>query len=281
MEFPFAFERRLLNIPYRGESVLVATHVYALDRSEPAPLVVLSGGVDTWKMELHRLAVQLMRWGKFRVVVMDMPGTGESPVFLKPDAELLYKGVIDYWKNQTKLRPPRIGIVGMSFGGHWALKLALQGEVDACVSIGGPAGITMADGLFLTSLPYGMSGILANAMGYGKMPLPDEAREHYARFSLQRQGLLDSPRLPPTLVVNGDQDPYVSLDDSLAFENIENADVWLVKGTGHCAEEALPRLMPGIIGWLQQELHADNQWQHRVLATVGRWMRPTLRPPGK
>ncbi|WP_158104713.1 MULTISPECIES: hypothetical protein [Streptomyces] len=30
--------------------------------------------------------------------------------------------------------------LGLSFGGHWAVKLAVRGVVDAAVNIGGPTG---------------------------------------------------------------------------------------------------------------------------------------------
>jgi hypothetical protein len=69
-------------------------HLYAPTADDARPLVLLSGGVDTGKMELNRLACLLARIGRFRVAAIDMPGTGESRMALTADAENIYQELL-------------------------------------------------------------------------------------------------------------------------------------------------------------------------------------------
>ena len=149
--FPVAFQRQVL----ATERGAVPVHLYArradaFTRREGAaapPLLLVTGGVDTYKVELHRLAVALARLTGALVCAFDMPGTGESPGPLSSDGERVHLGVIDALR--AELSPPHVSLIGLSFGGHWAAKLALLGKVDCAVDVGGPVGATPLDAAFL------------------------------------------------------------------------------------------------------------------------------------
>lgn len=265
--FPCHFERAEIQVNYRGSKIPVVVHLFERGRRKSTPLVCLTGGVDTLKMELHRLAIALAIFGGFRVAVMDMPGTGESTVSLQPDADVIYRGVIEELKSDHS----KTAIIGISFGGHWAAKLALSGGIDAAVDIGGPIGFASADAAFLTSLPNGMTGIVANAMGLDHMPSNEEATFLLSSFSLREQGLLDQSPHCRLLVVNGNKDPYISIADTLGFVNARNTSVWLVKDASHCAAEHFGRIFLSTIAWLRVELHGRsffNTALHKMSHTV-------------
>src|SRR5262249_12244297 len=153
-------------------------------------VIVLSGGVDTFKVELHRLAVVLCRLVGARVAAIDMPGTGETEGPLHPSSNRVYEQVLDAVAAGENVKR---GVFGISFGGHWAATLALTGRVDAAIDLGGPVGSVPLDGEYVQRLPNGMTGIVANAMGLDALPSREDTERLIADFSLRRQGLLDEP----------------------------------------------------------------------------------------
>ena len=195
---PVHFERLQL-APPSAMGLSVPVHLYAPKASREQPLVLLTGGVDTGKIELHRLAYLLARFGRFRVVAIDMPGTGESRMALTANSDSIYQELL------AMLAPtgPK-ALFGISFGGHWAAKLALLGAVDAAIDLGGPVVVFDAGTAFMQALPNGMAGIMANACGLSSMPNEEETEKLVHPFSLRRQGLLEGNACAPMLVINGE-----------------------------------------------------------------------------
>lgn len=250
--FPVHFER--VDVHGAGDSNLsLPVHVYRPKKNGAYPLVCLTGGVDTGKMELHRLAVALSLIGRFTVVAMDMPGTGETDTPLQADCDSVYRSVLAHFDTRNGK-----AIVGISFGGHWAAKLALQGDVDAAIDWGGPIGAHERDTNLALRLPNGMTGIVANAARLGGMPDLDGAQRLLDMFSLEKQGLLNRADCARLLAVNGSADPYIPVADVEVFRRYPSAEVWLLDGLGHCAAEATGRVVPGMIVWLHRALHGES-----------------------
>jgi esterase FrsA len=254
--FSTPFERRSVSVLGAAGAtgpVDVPVHLFGPRRTKSAPLVLLSGGVDTGKMELHRLAIGLALSG-LRVAAIDMPGTGETAGPLSPGSHGVYVQVLDALSRDGS-RPLKRGILGISFGGHWAAKLALLGVVDAAVDVGGPIGAEPADGASILRLPRGMPGILANALGMDGLPTADEAVPMMNAFSLREQGLLGPGRLRvPLLVLNGANDPYVPQTDTSVFRQYPAADVFLLEGADHCAADRFLRVAPALVVWIRMQL---------------------------
>ncbi|MBV8048491.1 MAG: alpha/beta fold hydrolase [Paludibacterium sp.] len=251
-EFPCRFERKSLDIRTAAGPSQIMAHLFepAAPARRPRPLLCLSGGVYIGKFELHQLAVALARYGGLRVCALDMPGTGETTLPLEPDSQEVYRQVID------QLRDPsaRTGMLGISIGGHWAAKLAMQGAVDAAVDIGGPVGFDTQPGSSPLTLNNALTGTIANAMQLSAMPDEAQANQLTQEFSLAHQGLLIAPPKAKLLVINGRNDPYVGLQDTQGFAGLANAEVWLIEHAGHCAAEQFVRLVPGILLWLRRHL---------------------------
>ncbi|MBF8185021.1 alpha/beta hydrolase [Nonomuraea sp. K274] len=244
-----AFERWVCEVPYRSGTTPVPVHLY---RGDSRSLLVMSGGVDTWKVEVHRTALAAARG--MTVAVLDMPGTGESEVPLAADADVILAGAVE--RIAGHVGAGRTAFVGLSFGGHWAAKLALTGRVHAAVDIGGPVGAA-GHTVDLSTLPNGMPGIVGHALGLAALPTADDADRFAADFSLRRQGLLDDPLPVPLLAVNGTADPYLPAEDTAVFHGDPNATAWLVPGAGHCASEHLATLLPAALAWLRFQLERD------------------------
>jgi len=58
--FPVKFERRMLAIPYQGGTVSTPVHLFSVTgQYASAPVLIYTGGVDTFKMGLHPVYVTL------------------------------------------------------------------------------------------------------------------------------------------------------------------------------------------------------------------------------
>ena len=73
------YERRILQLPYRGATTPVPVHLLsAAGDCAQAPVLLFSGGLDSWKMDLHALAVGFALGAGVTVMAFDHPGTGED-----------------------------------------------------------------------------------------------------------------------------------------------------------------------------------------------------------
>ncbi|WP_243789301.1 alpha/beta hydrolase [Saccharopolyspora gloriosae] len=273
---PVTFRRYLLDVPYRRQHTRVAAHIYRRPRAVSDQLLLLCGGVDTWKVELHRMALLISLISGLTVAAIDMPGTGESRVPLAADSDLLLAATARQLADLT--RCSKTALLGLSFGGHWAAKLALTGRVDAAIDFGGPIGAN-GTAVDVLGLPHGMAGVIGNALDLPALPGRADADRFSLDFSLRRQGLLSSTSPSPLLAINGTGDPYVPLRDTIALADRPAAEVWLVPGTGHCARERLPRVLPPAIGWLLAELSPRSVRRQLVARTLRAALGDTVTGP--
>jgi esterase FrsA len=134
--FPLHFERRTVTVPYRGSLVGVPVHLFtAADAYSSLPALVLSGGVDTWKMDLHSWCIAFAKQAGVSVLAFDHPGTGETQVPLNTDADEIIRGLVG---EARKLGNGKVAHMGVSFGGNFAAMSGLSGIVDAAIVLGGP-----------------------------------------------------------------------------------------------------------------------------------------------
>ncbi|MGI5350852.1 alpha/beta hydrolase [Streptomyces sp. CA-250714] len=260
--FPIRFERRTLDLPLNDGPLPLPVHLMARRGRRRPGVVVISGGVDTWKVELHRMAVATALATGLLVMVIDMPGTGECPLPLTADSDRVLAALVALIRRQRPGEP--VAYLGVSFGGHWAVKLAMQGVVDAAVSLGAPTGA--AGETDVLALPYGMPGIIANALHLEAEPDAATAADLFTRFSLRDQGLLDTPGGAPLLAVNGDEDQYIPRGDTTALASRPGTTVWLVRGATHCAVERVRPVLLGVWGWLLPRLGAAPAGAETLLA---------------
>ena len=236
--------REVIAVPYRSGTTAVLVHRYQCRR--PHAVLCLTGGVDTWKVELHRMAAALRTMARIDVVIFDMPGTGESEVPLAGDAETIYRGVVDAVRTQGL----PVGVMGMSFAGLWAAKLALEGGVDFAIDVGGPVGASERDAGELLALPNGMPGIVAHALWLDDLPVAADLPGILDRFSLRDELARTTSLRAPLLVVNGTEDQYIPRIDLEVFRRFSEATVWPVEGATHCAVERIVPVMIGITAWI-------------------------------
>jgi len=248
-EFGVRFERRMLNLPTRSGAVVLPVHLYAAaDTFKASPVLMISAGVDTAKMDIHNWLVTFATRAGVTVLAFDMPGTAENPVPLGPAADSLVQSLV------TAARGIGNGLVahmGISFGGNFAAMTGLSGIVDAAIDLGGPVEAAFHPER-LRNLPYGMADIVGNALGFDHPVTVDELSS--AARSLVRTELLKQQGNTAMLVVNGADDYFVPADDTRIFAGRPGVTVDLLPGTGHCAMSKAAEVLPRLIGWLRNQL---------------------------
>jgi esterase FrsA len=212
-------------------------------------VLLASGGVDSWKMDMHNMFVLAAATAEVRVIAFDIAGTGESAVPMTPDggAEIV-RGLI------AEARTLGNGIVihlGISMGGHYSARSGLAGEVDAAIVLGGP--VEDAFNRDISKAQFGMDGIIGNALGFDQRPSAEELATMFGAFSLRP--LLDQDTNTPMLVLNGADDVHVPQHDTLVFEGRRDTEVHLIPDTGHCATSKFPEAAGYMFSWLQRTLN--------------------------
>jgi esterase FrsA len=247
-DFPVAFERRIITVPYRDDTVEVPVHLYSADGNYAnRPVLIASGGVDTWKMDIHPWWVGFTQGAGVTTLAFDHPGTGETTIPLDKHADEVIRGIADYAR---KLGDGRVAHLGVSFGGNFVAMSGLSGIVDAAIDLGGPV-VDSFKPENAKNLPFGMHDILGNAMHWDHSPTLDELGAGLEQLS--RKDLLAEHRNSAMLVVNGADDYFVPQSDTLVFQGRPNTEVHLIEGTGHCAMSKAPQVIPMLIGWLRAQ----------------------------
>jgi esterase FrsA len=180
----------------------------------PRPLVVLWGGIDVWKsdLEMHSQSAALLRRG-IATLALDMPGTGECPIPVSVDAERVLLAAIDAARADTRIDADRVGCYGLSFGGHWAVKLALQHpEWAGAVQVGGPIHHSF-QGAWVSGLPLGTRLALGRVLGLEPGTPLDVLVARLGALSLVTQGLLPTQHHAALLSVNGADDELVPISE--------------------------------------------------------------------
>jgi esterase FrsA len=251
--FGMAFERRIVHLPYRGATMAVPVHLLSAagDYSQE-PVLLFSGGLDTWKMDLHLLAAAFARGARVTVMAFDQPGTGETQAPLDAYADEVIQGLI---AEARRLGNGTAAHFGLSFGGNFAAMSGLSAAVDAAIDLGGPVQASFEAGN-IQHLMFGMADIAGNAYGF-TVP-PTLAQQAAACRPFNRGALLRQHRNAPMLVINGADDVHVVQADTLAFRGRPGTEIILVPGTGHCAASKLPQIIPVMIGWLRARLAASQ-----------------------
>lgn len=216
------------------------------------PVVITWGGIDLWKEETYLRTAGLRARGVATIHV-DMPGVGESPVHAGIGAERMWDPVFD-WIDASDLDSERVGLLGQSFGGYWATKLAHthRSRVRAAVNWGGGIHRTFqtewqerarAAAAFILDLGA------ARARIFGGRTL-DDYIARCPELSLLEQGVLELP-CSPLLLIDGKDDLQTDATDILlALEHGDPKTARLLPG-GHLGAGPVEAM---VFDWLESQL---------------------------
>tara|TARA_B110000259_G_scaffold188438_1_gene247426 strand:+ start:2552 stop:3790 length:1239 start_codon:yes stop_codon:yes gene_type:complete len=247
----------LVRVPLEGKQII--GNLYKPNDYRPKkryPLVVISGGIDTWKNELWP-TVAAMLAQNFLVFAMDMPGTGESEWKIDANSERIYKAAVEYLKHRPDVDSDKMAVFLRSFAGHFAVKLALTyPDIKAAVNVAGP--ITFGDGE-LWPLPEFMLRTVGAGFGIPQTEFDVLERgteilsEQVSSLSLRAQGLMKETKgQAHLLTINGTKDQLVPTDEifALSLSGVKQ-ELWLYPDDGHCAGKNAKYYLPKSATWLK------------------------------
>ncbi len=259
--FNHAFE--VQPIPFENSQIVV--HLHRPNAARP-PLVLFTGGTDWWKAGYHPLITQLVDRG-LAVAAFDLPGTGESTAWsLGADGGSLHRRVLEFLAHTGRFDNDRIGLIGVSFGGHYAVRLAAtEPRLAAVVNFCGPVQRVFH------APPEVMARVLASPEG-GTIRAarrasgldgsnPSDRQRLIDRFDLMQQGLLGGGQRieMPILSVNGTRDRLAPIEDlELVKRSAAQGELWLLGTSGHCAGEYTRIVWPQVFDWLIEKLNRSH-----------------------
>ncbi|MES3150809.1 alpha/beta hydrolase family protein [Sphingomonas faeni] len=241
-----------ISVPFEGgEVVFLYRRPAGIERP---PVIMMWGGVDAWKEQMTAASDLALAQG-VATIALDGPGTGESPVKGTPDADRQFLPVMDWAAAQTDLAATKVGLLGRSFGGYWATKLAhvVPDRIAGAVNWGGGAHF-MFQREWIERSRHPDSYLMELVETRMRMLGVDDEEgyaEAFARLSLLDQGLLDH-RCAPMLLTNGRGDTQCPVADiDLLVGHGTPKAVRMFPG-GHMG--ITPQTMPTIIDWLVERV---------------------------
>lgn len=250
-DLPVAFERRVLRVPFGASETDVPVHLFsAAEELTDAPVVLASGGVDTWKIDLHATWVEIALRTGATVLAFDIPGTGETEAAFSMASTELIDGIA---AAARALGDGRVFHLGISMGGYFSAYSGLRGVVDASVVCGGPVEATFAPG---KNWEAGMADIIGNVLGFDHSPDQAELDERLGALSLRP--LFDEDSMTPMFVINGVEDIHVPQHDTLVFRGRRNTEVEMMEGTGHCAVSKWDEMLEKVLAWLSGQISSEG-----------------------
>jgi esterase FrsA len=231
----------VVRVPFEGKEIIGYLQ-FPRGVRKPAPVVMSLGGLDSYKeYVVEQYGPDYLAAG-LAYLALDMPGTGDAPIKIDVGAERMYSRVIDHLIARGDIDPKRIGFQGVSWGGHWASRVAYveQARLRAVVNWAGPT-----HGYFqrewqlkaLGTREYLFDLFPARAGVYGANTL-EEFLAYGPRMSLKDGGFVGKPAAP-MLLVNGERDSQVPIDDLyMELRTGTPKEAWVNPQGGHIGRGA-------------------------------------------
>src|SRR5256885_2879152 len=135
----FDFPGEHVAIPYEGSATMYGILRKPWHTPKP-PVVILVPGLDSVKEELHSYGDDFLRRG-MAVLAIDGPGQGEMEFehAMRFDYEVPIKYAIDYLEGRPDMDARRVGLMGVSLGGYYAVRAtAFEHRLKATIENCGP-----------------------------------------------------------------------------------------------------------------------------------------------
>ena len=241
-----------VEVPFGDAKIPI--YVRVPQNGQKHPIVINFGGIDSFKAESYEYDEGLQKLG-MSTCAMDMPGVGECPIKASPTAESLFSAVIEYLAKRPDVDAKRIAIMGRSFGGYWAAKMAhVEAQrLRASVVWGGGVHYFFQEDWLRESTnaeSYLMDHDIARCRLFGVNNV-DALVKPWSALSLKDQGWLDKPSCP-MLMVNGKNDLQTPIDDLYILLEYGMPKSARVFPGGHMGQT--PQTFPTIVNWLHNEL---------------------------
>ncbi len=253
-----------IEIPFEGTRVV--GYLQMPSGTVRPPVVMHWGGVDGWKEDRRQASKAFHREG-LATFAIDMPGTGENPV-LGDDlrAERTFSVALDHLAKRSDVDGSRIAVMGASFGGYWASKVAYVEceRLKGAVNWGGGVHLTFQEEWLRPAFTQrasqyllGPASLLEARAYMFRVETLEEVLSLAPILSLKDQGYLDKPNAP-LLLVNGKKDDQHPIEDFyLLMEHGNPKEVRIYPEGGHMGR-------------------GSGKPNHHVLELIARWVKCKL-----
>ncbi|MBX7453510.1 alpha/beta hydrolase [Mycolicibacterium sp. 3033] len=212
----------------------------------PHPVVLATNGLEG---TIQELAVALLRYRSagLATFLMEMPGSYAYTEPMSVGSEAIYRAVIDRLVADDRLDPDRIAIVGVSFGGYWAARMAAADSRLACaVACGAPThhsfhgGFGMPDVIIhALAQTLGVTNPIALVRALRRLSI----RDRYADITI------------PLLAINGSHDTLLSTQDTVDLADAAtDATLLIYPDDDHCAMGHYRQWLDYSQSWLRERL---------------------------
>lgn len=239
---PLGFDVERSFVETEGERV----EVYGLfpRGASRLPAMLCSNGLEG---AIQELAIPLLRVesAPAAAFIMEMPGTYayQHPMSRDRTPEI-YSAVISHIASHPRVDPGRIGMFGLSFGGHWSTRMALEdSRLKAVISNGPPLRIAFGV-LAAFGMPQCMVEILTAVAGARSVLTLAPTLQKLA-FSESEYVKIDVP----ILCINGDHDTLVPTKDTTDLAQLAPKAELRLYPDDHCAMGHVPEWLAASIEW--------------------------------
>jgi pimeloyl-ACP methyl ester carboxylesterase len=256
-----------VRIPFEGKEIVGYLRL-PKGAGEPVPVLLAISGLDSRKEDMSMNYGAILQYG-IGFLAIDSPGTGQAPIQAGENSERMFSRAIDYLLTRPEVDKARIAVVGQSFGGYWATKLAIveHDRLRAVVAQSPPVDAAFQRDYVLNKLHgnreylFGMVSAMEAILDNAKSET--DVAEMFPKLSLVKQGLIGKPTAP-MLIVAGVLDTQVPVAD--AYLLLNNGDVpkeaWINPKGGHLGRQV--KVYPDpvilrkvIVPWLGRKLEME------------------------
>jgi dienelactone hydrolase len=256
-----------VRIPFEGKEIVGYLRL-PKGAGEPVPVLLAISGLDSRKEDMSMNYGAILQYG-IGFLAIDSPGTGQAPIQAGENSERMFSRAIDYLLTRPEVDKARIAVVGQSFGGYWAAKLAIveHDRLRAVVAQSPPVDAAFQRDYVLNKLHgnreylFGMVSAMEAILDNAKSET--DVAEMFPKLSLVKQGLIGKPTAP-MLIVAGVLDTQVPVAD--AYLLLNNGDVpkeaWINPKGGHLGRQV--KVYPDpvilrkvIVPWLGRKLEME------------------------
>lgn len=241
-----------VEVPFSGD---VLPGYLRVPRSVERPrLVLMIGGADTNKEELHHWGTQFTRRG-FAVLPFDGPGQGELSARydrLKMRFDTFHRAVeaVISWvqENHPEIDAGRVGVFGNSLGGYLALDAGIRDErVQAVICNGG-----FSDARSLDGWPDGVVKAFSSCLGIAS---DDEVREHVRDHLDLRK--VESTNRPISLVIHGGKEDLSEEGEARDAARLVDGTLAVVTDGWHTCTNRDHLISPLLSDWMGAALNGQ------------------------
>ncbi len=244
----FDYVNERVEIPYESGRTIPGILRRPWHTSRP-PVVILAPGLDSVKEELHFYGDDMLRRG-MATLAIDGPGQGESEfdLPLRPDYAVPIGAVIDYLETRPEVDAQRVGLLGVSLGGFFAVRAA-AGERRLRAAVMLASGYNLAEHFdrypILTQEAFIHRTKSANEA---------EARERLQAFTLEGY---TQQVTAPLLIIFGRKDRLFPPEDAerVAAE-VRGAELWMFAEGNHVVNNIPYKYRPQQADWMRRQLLA-------------------------